>query len=506
MCICQIGVVGVLVMRTGKGSVTGKVLPRIKNIPTISRLTVRQDMWHLKGFPYEVQRVALERAKGNLGFAWFLDQGLGKTAVALNEITDLVVRDEIDGAVVVCINSLKGNWRQEAENWGVKIPVTVWPNRPTQAPFIFVINFEAFIYDGADVVMKLCRKYKTAAYIDESHKIKNPNGGVSKSIMALRNEFKYRRLLTGTPMTNNVMDLWPQLTFINAIRSNPYSFRNRFATLGGFMGKQVTGAKNEDELQGIMARCCMRATKDQWLDLPEKIYPAPRQISMTKRQTELYRGMEQDLLVVLDSIGNDGDPDEVAANLVITQLLKLQQLSTGFIIREDGKVLELMDPNKNPKVLELKGILESSNGKVLVFCKHRYVAGMLLEVLRNYGCSKLVGGMTDEEVAFEKSAFNCSGGNKCLVAQLSVGSTGHTLLGGPGDNRCSTTVFFENDFNLGNRMQAEDRNHRIGQDKAVVYIDFVASSTDTKIILALQKKHDLVKAVIDSKVLHKPVD
>ena len=122
---------------------------------------------------------------------------------------------------------------------------------------------------------------------------------------------------------------------------------------------------------------------------------------------------------------------------------------------------------------------------------------MLLDQLASYGCSKLIGGMASDEVSAEKSAFNCTGGNKVLVSQLSVGGIGHTLTGGTGDSRCSSTVFFENSFSLGDRIQSEARNYRIGQDRAVVYYDLISSPIDRKVIKALQSKKDLVRALID---------
>jgi len=462
--------------------------------------------WAINGQPYAVQAKASELSQGKKGFAYYMDMGLGKTAVALNETVESIQRDVIDGAIVICINSLKSNWRAEVVSWGVNVPVTLWPDKPKTVPFIWVINFDAFLYAGYDEVFAACRKHRVACFIDESQKIKNPNGAVSKSILSLRNEFVFKRLLSGSPMTNTVMDLWPQFNFIGATNMNPYAFRNRFAITGGYMGKQVVGVKNEDLLNELKAGFVFRAIKDEWLDLPEKVYPPPREIKMSSAQLKSYQGMHEDLLVLISELGLTGDEtDEVSVNLVVTQLIKLQQIAAGFIITEEGHVVELVPANKNQRVLETVAVGEDTVGKILVFCKHRYAATMLIAALEPLGgCSKIVGGMTDDELSEEKSKFNCDGGNRWLVAQSSVGSTGHTLLGGIGDNRCSTTVFFENDFNWGNRAQSEDRNHRIGQDKAVVYIDFVASDIDRKIIHALQKKTALIRQVVDG--VKRPLD
>lgn len=456
--------------------------------------------WHLKGTPYEVQKIALEKADERCGYAWWLDMGTGKSAVSLNDVVDGLHRDVIDAAIVVCPNSLKSNWEEESKKWGLPIPVVRWPDVPVRAPFLFVINYEAFLYKSYDVVYKLLNKYRCSMYLDEADRIKNPQGKISKLILGLKNESVSRRELTGTPMTQGVMDLHPQLAFIGATRMNPYAFRNRYAQMGGYLGKKVVGTKNEEELQGILDQYTFRATKEDWLDLPEKIFPNPIEVEMKGDQLKAYRSMEEDFIVMMSELqrSDQFDPeDEITVNMVVTQLVKLQQIACGFIMDQDGKVVELVPPDKNPRVLAVREFVDSAPGKSIVFCKHRYSAKMLIEHLSEFGCSRLVGGMSDEEVSEEKSKFNCRGGNRIIVAQLSVGGIGHTLLGESGNDRCSTTAFFENDFSLRNRMQAEDRNHRGAQDRAVVYGDFVSSNIDKKVIAALQNKLSVVKRIID---------
>jgi SNF2 family DNA or RNA helicase len=445
----------------------------------------------------------MDRAEGMAGYAWWLDMGLGKTPLSLNDIVDRMHRDEIDVAIVVCPNSLKSNWVDEASKWGFVPPVVKWPDvpKPNAANYVFVVNYEMFLYGSSyDVVYKILSTRRCAFYLDEADRIKNPQGKISKLILGLKNESVSRRELTGTPMTQGVMDLHPQLAFIGATRMNPYAFRNRFAQMGGYLGKKVVGTKNEEELQEILDKYTFRATKDEWLDLPEKIFPSPIDVEMKGDQLKAYRSMEQDFVVLMSELqkSDQFDPeDEVSVNMVVTQLLKLQQIACGFVMDETGKVVELVEPSKNPRIAAVREFIDSAPGKSIIFCKHKHSARMLLDQLSDFGCSRLVGGMSDEEVSDEKSKFNCHGGNRIMVAQLSVGGIGHTLLGESGPDRCSTTAFFENDFSLRNRMQAEDRNHRGAQDRAVVYGDFVSSSIDRKVIHALQSKLNVVKRIID---------
>lgn len=427
---------------------------------------------------------------------------MGKTAVALNDMVDQIADDRMEAALVLCPNSLKSNWcgeYGEAKKWGVRIPHFMYPNLPAKPPFILAMNYDALLYDGYDIALKMARSMRLGAYLDESQKIKNPSGNTSKAVLSLRNEFVRHRLLTGTPMTDTVMDLWPQLNFIGATRLKPHAFRNRYTERGGFMGKKIVDTKNEEELRKLYEGFVFRALKKDWLDLPEKIHPHPIKVELSANQLQAYRSMQEDFIVLLNELEQQENwqTDEVSVNLVVTQLLKLQQIAAGFLMYDDGKVVELVAPAKNPRILAVKEAIDAAPGKVIVFCKHRYSAEMLLQALAGYGCSRLVGGMKDTEITAEKSLFNCNGGNRVLVTQTSVGGTGHTFLGGDGEYKCSTSVYYENDFNLGNRMQSEDRNHRHGQDRGVVYVDFVSSPIDVKVIEALQKKQDIVERIVD---------
>ncbi|CAK0769895.1 putative DEAD/DEAH box helicase [Gammaproteobacteria bacterium] len=427
-----------------------------------------------------------------------MEQGLGKSALALDEFVSMLNAGHIDGMIVICPNSLKSNWVFEAENWGVPVKVTAWPDvvPPNTKPFIFAVNYEAMLHKGYEEVFRLARSGRVMCVLDESQRIKNPTGKTTKKILSLRNDFSVRRTLSGTPMTNSVVDLYPQLTFISAIRTNAVSFKNRFAVMGGYLGKSVIGVQNEEELREILDQHTFRARKDDWLDLPEQIFPSPRAITLTPEQKKAYRGMSDGLLAVVKGV-KPGEVTPILANLVVTQLQKLQQISSGFIIDEERRCHDLIEPIRNPKIQEVRAILDDIPGKAIVFVKHKRAVTLLLDQLKDYGCSRLVGGMSDDEVREEKERFNCEGGNRVLVSQASVGGVGHTLLGGPGVHRCSTTIYFENSFSLGDRLQSEARNHRAGQDRAVVYWDFAASDIDRKIIRALQKKKALVDALLD---------
>lgn len=463
--------------------------------------------WFLKAEPYEVQNQAFNRGRDHFKWGHFLEQGLGKTAVCLADFLYFLELEVIDCLIVVAPNYLKSGWEAEAQLWEVGYPVYIWPKHipikdlrfHNDKPFILVINTEALLHAGGNYLIELMAKRKCMMAVDESSCIKNPNSQISKRVVALGYDAPVHRALSGTPMSQNVMDLWPQLRFCGAINGmNPYQFRNRFATTGGFKGKMITGSRNEEELREILASCSWRALKSEWLDLPDKIYPAPLEFEMNKAQKDAYGSMLSEFFVEIDKYDQGIENEFVFANFVVHQLAKLTQISRGYVKNDDIEE-ELVAPKDNPAIRVVKQALEHTQGKTLIFAHSKYSVRTLYEELTREGhtVSCLRGGLTTDEVRERKRFFNEDPECRIMVLQDTVGAKGHTLLGQAGADRCSTTIFYENTYSLETRLQAEDRNHRIGQDTGVVYLDLVGSSMDTKCISALKAKQSIVDAVVN---------
>jgi hypothetical protein len=256
-----------------------------------------------------------------------------------------------------------------------------------------------------------------------------------------------------------------------------------------------------------------RATKEVWAkSLPSKVYREPIVVPIPKELQEHYMTMKDEFIVMLES------GEAVAAEMVATQYNKLQQISSGFIL--DGHdVHRLVETEKLPKFSALVDILDANGAftedqttdgthcslnarsKTLVFAHFRETCGELIRALEGMlpgGITYIIGGMAPYEIKRQKELFNQFGGPQVMVLQVSAGREGHTLLGIEG-NRCFTTCYYENNFNLGDRLQSEDRNHRWGQTSSVLYVDFISSPIERHVVHALQKKKDLVSFILDKK-------
>lgn len=460
--------------------------------------------WTLREPPFEVQAEALRRAGGRRGYAWFLEMGLGKTRAVLAEYMNCWRDGSVKALAVICPNSMKSAWKNEAlDQLSADIgPIRIWETNKFTShngggpddPSLYIFNFESMLYGGGEMLEELVDSCPVYLAIDESVHIKNFNASTTKRIIELSKRCARRRILTGNPRPENVMDLWAQLRAIGELDGvNPYAFRARYAIMGGYMRKQVVGQKNMEELAERMQSYSFTALKKDWRkDLPEKIYAPPRRIKMLPEQAKLYADMWNDFLVMVNE-------REASAEQMINVLNKCQQISSGFLKDDEGNDHQLVAPSRNPKMIELLEILEEVPGKVIIPCFYRWTCFAVRDLLEAKWLrpALMIGRMSVEDIDAEKKRFNADDQCRAFVVQTRTGKYGHTLLGT--DARpCHTTIFFENDYSLDARIQVEDRNHRHGQKFPVTYIDLSASPAEDRVIKRLQEKKEVSEEFLRS--------
>lgn len=456
--------------------------------------------WHLKGTPFKVQQMALEMSEGLNDFAYFLDPGLGKTSTTYADFKRRLIAGDVDVMVVICPSTLREVWKTQAEEWELGLPVYVWdvdikPAKyhkfDAKPPYVVAVNFEAVgVGKGQDFIEMLCARHKVYCAIDESIGLKDSGSSRTKSVLQLRTVTKIRRVLSGEPVVQGPHDLWGQLRFINAHNMKPMQFKYTFCRMGGWQGRKVVGSQNEHILQDIMKGCTFRAKKGEWTDIPPKMQLPPRQVPLTKRQSELYLELHHDLYAYIA----EADA-EVSAEMVLAKMEKLSQILSGFVKADDGRIIELEGGTGRTK--ECLDLIEQT-GKVIVFCRHVYAYEMLLREFAHLNPAKLVGGMLQDEITENKNRFNNDPTCKVIVCQQTAGKYGHTLIGSEEGGWCYNTVYYENTFSLDDRIQSEDRTNRFGQPHPTNYHDFVSAPLDKQIIKALQTKQDIANAIIQA--------
>lgn len=467
---------------------------------TIKNWLSESPKWHLSHDehgkkPWLVQLAAMQKSHGKDRYAWFLEQGLGKTSLALNEYVQCYDHYIVDLMVVICPNSFKSDWALAPEEWGVgKIKSGYWPKYKMpldeEGPAMMAINFEAARNNAYEYLEGLLRSRRVMLVVDESLALGNPSSDTTKRVVSLCHVATMVRLLNGTPIAKDVVDYFGQLKALDQLNGmNQYSFKNRFAVLGGFMGKQVKGMKNEDELYDILNRCSFRALKKDWRsDLPPKLYSTIH-VPMTPKQTRHYREMAEDFFTEIQ--GN-----EVSAPIILTKMDKLRQIASGFAW-QDGKLSWIEKPMNLPKLAAVLDVLDSGPTKAIVVYNYTPTGDMLVEALKKYCPAFLRGKMTPTDIKQNKDRFNNDPKCRVIVAQEAASFRGHTLIGGKGDDRANRMVFYENSFSYYHRVQIEDRIHRGAQDQECSYYDLVSSQIEKIVLRTLKGRKNMTSAIDD---------
>ena len=455
--------------------------------------------------PYDHQRVALRKGATQRVFGFFMEQGTGKTKVTIDNAVYLYNMELLDTVYVIAPNSVYTNWKKEIEIhssannyiYQHKIDKKFYPKKDKLNWYL--MNIEAFSHkSGYNKGLELVERkgLTTMMVIDESTTIKNRTAKRSKNVLKLGKGVRYRRILTGTPVTKSPLDLWSQFAFLDEDLlgfKSFYTFRAHYCIMES---RPVAGNRriefpvnyiNLEQLEEKILPYTHRVLKKDCLDLPPQIWQR-RNIFLSNEQRNAYEILKEHARVVIQD-------KQSSIHNKLTEIAKLQQVCSGFLYSDDGKLVEL----SNAKLDELLNIIEEIEGKIIIWATFRHSIQKIAETLqKKYGEKSVATLYGDTKKRSEVvDNFNDPRGSRFLVSNPSVGGYGLTL------NASSYQIFFNNSYNLEERLQAEARNHRSGQkaDK-VTYIDLVAIKTiDEFIIKALKEKITISAKTLGEEVL-----
>jgi SNF2 family DNA or RNA helicase len=244
----------------------------------------------------------------------------------------------------------------------------------------------------------------------------------------------------------------------------------------------VVGYKNMDKLKKLIAPHTYRVTKDECLDLPKKLYQK-EYVELTKGQRKLYNTLRDELIIEFEN------GEHLTAALKITQMLRLQQIVGGYLPTDEGSIVQIEE--NNPRMKRIIEIAEV-NKKTKVIIWARFVAEIkeITKMLaKEYGKQSVVayyGDVSDDDRSEAKRRFQNDKECRFFVGNAQAGGRGLTL------HAANIVIYYSNSFSLEQRLQSEDRAHRIGQERNVLYIDFVAPDTlDTKVVESLRGKKEI---------------
>lgn len=493
----------------------------------------------MKTKPMAHQEEGLRRLEGRRYYGLFCEQGTGKTWIGLADAERAFGLDKINGLLVVAPKGVHTNWTRREVPAHLSAPYKAAAFRSGSKPAIracralnteagdklriLSINIDALNFkEGFSVAESFLREHRAMMIMDESHRIKTPTAGVTKRALRLGRMAVARRIATGTPLTNSPPDLYSQFEFLRPELLGTKSYRAfvaRYAELlpddhrtmqhilhqrlnhrqreliaeGRMSLPQIIARdhagnprwRNLDELRSLLEPHTYRVLKRDCLDLPEKIYQT-RYFELSPALMNAYTRLQDELILEVD-----GDLLSVHA---FAARLKLQQITSGFALI-DG-VPHYIERD-NPRLALLREVVTDQQGQFIVWAIFREEIAAIMRLLEEMGipATQYHGDVKAKDREDAVDGFQ-EGRYRAFVGQPGAGGVGLTLTA------AESVIYYSNDFNYGVRAQSEDRAHRKGTVKHVVYIDLVASDTiDESIASALQRKQATAAEVLGDAVI-----
>lgn len=479
-----------------------------------------KDVQIFKTQPFKHQLNALMASRDARVYALLMEMGTGKTKVVIDTVSYLFGLGRINAMFVVAPKSICTNWAKKeipthlpdhierrVVLWGAsterfeKELAQLYKAEPMKL-HVFIMNIEALATDrGFKAAEKFLKVHDALFVIDESTSIKNPTATRTKRAIKLGNLASYRRIMTGTPVTQSPLDIYAQFSFLdsNILKSSSfYGFRNQYAVLrkryvNGRSFDEVVGYQRLQELQDCLKPHSFRALKRDCLDLPAKIYQT-RYVEPSDTQRKYYNQIRDDALAQL------GDGTLVAAPLVITQLLRLRQALCNIAPAGDGENAVTID-DKNPRLDAVVELLEEAGDqKVIIWANFVHSIKLLKDGIGEKFGREKVAYISGEVPALKRQELierfqDPQDPLRYIVMQPRTAGHGLTLTA------ATLMIYHDNDWSLEMRLQSEDRAHRIGQQNNLTIVDLVAPDTvEEKITAALLQKQELADRVTGDKL------
>ena len=459
--------------------------------------------------PMEHQKNALLKGWSHQGFAYLMGTGTGKTKTTIDNAGILYELGKISGILILANKGSYTNWIPELETHlppRIARRIYVWDGSNSQRNRL---QYQSLLgYDGLAIVLmniEALSNNKARAYdlaqnflgtgdrmmvVDESTTIKNISAMRTKNTLELGKLAKFRRILTGTPVTQSPLNIFSQFEFLDSRLlgyKSYYAFRARYAVMqkvdfGGRTIQVPVGYRNLEELKDKIAPHSFRVIKEDCLDLPPKIFQTYF-TEMSDEQAKIYGNVRDFAVAELAT------ETYVTATEVISRILRLHQIVCGYAVDELGEIHDLSDR----RIHSLLEVIEEMEGQTIIWANYRHNISKIKEALaKEYGEDSVItyyGDTSQNDRDLGREKFQ-DGRVRFFVSNPQTGGYGLTLTA------ASNVIYYSNNYSLEKRIQSEDRAHRIGQKKSVTYVDLVCKDTvDEKILASLRKNMDMSRII-----------
>lgn len=459
--------------------------------------------------PMEHQRRAMKWAWQKPAVAFFHEMGCGKTYSIINLAGAYFRKDMIKAVIIICPTPIKLVWDLEVEKMSpVDADVYIyksgdkglakWAATSSDSLKYLVVGVEALSQGKAfEHTLAFARSQSGGGLMcvmDESSKIKNAQASRTKKACKISALADYRLILTGTPITQGIEDLYGQFQFLDPaiIRCKSYFvFKSMYCVMGGFENRSIIGYQREAELLEMVRPFVDIIKSDEVMDLPDKMY-TKLTVEPTKQQLEAIQSLK-------DLFEAESGGDLLTVNTILEKMTRYQQICGGnfpYDNLDEGGYLTKPIEGKNPKMDAMMDSIStlSSSDKVIIWARFRPEIALIASAIGlEYGEGAIVefhGGVNDDDRRAAISSFQEDDKVRFFVVNQQTGSMGITLTA------ATKVYYFSNSFSYEERVQSEKRNHRKGQTNHCLYIDLELNvPADRMILKAIGHKASLADFV-----------
>lgn len=472
---------------------------------TIKELDVQRDVQDVPraNFSFKIppstwQQEFYSKVGDHNAFALFAEPGAGKTKAAIDLAFMRYAAGQIDAVIVVAKKDVHQQWIRDA------LPDHAPPGFPWsgfchdwQPKTGFkpdCLNWLSVNFDGVkgkkaqELIASFVRNAsRLMIIIDESQEIKNKGSGRWSACYEVRKKAVSALIMSGTPIAKNLMDYWAQYFMLDErIIGDRYqtSFRSKYCVMGGYDGTQIVDYQNEAQLFKLTEPFTYRVSKDD-LNMPPKRY---KQVpfDMTPSQRAIYDTYKQTFVSSLQA----ANPS--SAQNAGNALLRMQQITCGYLPNDDGTIRELDNPRMDSALLPtIEGL---DVGKIIIWCRFQRDVQQIMARLGEAAVD-YYGLTSDDQTRPNLMRFIGDSDCRYFVATAAKGGTGIDGL----QKVCDTAIYYSNSFNAIHRWQSEDRINRTGMAfPSSLYLDLICrAGIDRQLLRNLKEKRELSTLMLD---------
>lgn len=484
-------------------------------------------------YKHQIDFLKYAKSRRGTGFLLADEMGLGKTLEVMNYA---LYQKEKYGykhcLIICCVNSAKFSWKEDIEkhtrgaesayilgtrkkrNGDIRYSTSgsdktqdlvsghmYSDESAPELPYFLITNIESLRakvgkkYILIDEIVKLAWQQELAMIaIDEVHKNMSPKSAQGKAVLKIK-QMTGTAIewipMTGTPIVNKPTDVFTPLKLIGAhsIKSF-YEWCQTFVIYGGYGDHEVMGYKNIPQLKDMLQHNMLRRLKKDVLDLPDKIYHNIY-VENTPTQTQLYSKLQVEMQENEESIIGSMNP--------LASFLRLRQVNGSPELVDPSIIVDSKYLSKNAKLVELMRLLEEiveRDEKVVVFSNWVEPLKTLYKfVAAKYKTTCFTGTMSEDDRQKHKRVFINNPDYKVMLGTIGALGVNHTLT------VATNVIFYDEPWTPGDKIQAEDRCHRIGSKFPLnIYTLLTVNTVDDAVHRILGDKSDISNYIVDGKL------